>query len=93
MIGIVALLVADVFCLATVYKLRKEINNAILPIISNTNGDSSRAYEPPNPIRFTIKLRQKQAVYSVFFILLVFSLSQIPILVQPFCPEISLETF
>lgn len=69
LIAIVFTVIADVLCVMTIWKLKKEIDNAVVPIEVSSNA---------NAITHAIKVNQQRAIITLFLILVLINLSSVP---------------
>lgn len=77
-ISIILILLSDVLCAMTIYKLRTEIPTAVFP--ESTVSHIQSTSQPAGPAGQSIKLRQQKAIGTLFLILLFCNLSVLPMI-------------
>jgi len=80
-VGTMCLFTADILCLLTIYRLKREIN---VTVSSSDAGQSSTTVETSSRdklVRLTMRKQQQTAIFVVFLILIIFNLSIVPILI------------
>ena len=81
-VGTMCLFTADILCLLTIYRLKREIN---VTVSSSDAGQSSTTVETSSrdkTVRLTMRKQQQTAIFVVFLILVIFNLSILHILIN-----------
>lgn len=79
--GITFVIIADILCLLTIIRLRKEIKTAIHPISPCTEmtvGSTVRREQIEDNVQKTVTIRQKKAFYTLMLIVVFFNLTVLP---------------
>jgi len=80
-VGTMCLFTADILCVLTIYRLKREIN---VTVSSSDAGQSSTTVETSTRdklVRLTMRKQQQTAIFVVFLILVIFNLSILPIII------------
>ena len=80
-VGTMCLFTADILCLLTIYRLKREINVAVSSSDAVQSSTTVETSSQNKTVRLTMRKQQQTAIFVVFLILVIFNLSILPIII------------